>query len=193
MRIDTMEPEMILLEAEEAMNSAVAHAAHEFNAVRTGKASPQLVENLEVYVNSYGMNMKLKQLASISTPEPRCIRIEPFDASTIQDIIRGFHESKLGLNPVVESKLVRVPIPELSGERRQQMVKLVKSIGEDGKIGVRAARRDALEALKKAQKEGHISEDDLARDEKEVQKLTDAKVAEIDKLIAAKEKELLTV
>jgi ribosome recycling factor len=188
-----MDPEMILLEAEEGMTVAVSRAQQEFNAVRTGKASPQLVENLEVYVNSYAMNMRLKQLASISTPEPRCIRIEPFDASTLQDIVRGFHQSNLGLNPVIESKLIRVPIPELSGERRQQMVKTVKSIGEDGKVAVRGARREALEALKKAEKEGLISEDDLARDEKEVQKLTDAKVAEIEKLVAAKEKELLTV
>jgi ribosome recycling factor len=144
-------------------------------------------------VNAYSMNMKLKQLASISTPEPRCIRIEPFDGSTIQDIVRAFHESKLGLNPVVESKIIRLPIPELSGERRQQMVKLVKGLGEDGKVAIRASRRDALEALKKSEKEGHISEDDLSRDEKEVQKLTDAKVAEIEKLVTAKEKELMTV
>jgi ribosome recycling factor len=188
-----MDPEMILLEAEEGMTVAVAHAAHEFNAVRTGKASPQMVENLDVYVNSYSMVMKLKQLASISTPEPRCIRLEPFDGSTIQDIVRAFHESKLGLNPVVESKLIRVPVPELSGERRQQMVKLVKSIAEEGKVGVRGARRTAMEALKKAEKESHISEDDLVLHEKEVQKMTDAKVVEIDKLVAAKEKELLTV
>jgi ribosome recycling factor len=188
-----MDPEMILLEAEEGMAHAVTHAAQEFNAVRTGKASPQLVENLDVYVNAYSMNMKLKQLASISTPEPRCIRIEPFDGSTIQDIVRAFHESKLGLNPVVESKIIRLPIPELSGERRQQMVKLVKGLGEDGKVAIRASRRDALEALKKSEKEGHISEDDLSRDEKEVQKLTDAKVAEIEKLVTAKEKELMTV
>lgn len=184
---------MILLEAEEGMSQAVTHASHEFNAVRTGKANPQMVENMDVYVNSYGMNMKLKQLASITTPEPRCIRMEPFDGQTIQDIVRAFHESKMGLNPVVESKIIRLPIPELSGERRQQMVKLVKSIAEDGKIGVRSARKAAMEALKKAEKDGHISEDDLARDEKEVQKFTDAKVAEIDKLVAAKEKELLTV
>jgi ribosome recycling factor len=188
-----MDTEMILLEADEGMSQAVSHAAQEFSAVRTGKASPQLVENLDVHVHSYGMNMKLKQLGSISTPEPRCIRIEPFDGSTIQDIVRAFHESKLGLNPVVESKIVRVPIPELSGERRQQMVKLVKGIAEDGKVGVRSARRHALESLKKAQKEGFISEDNLARDEKEVQKMTDAKVAEIDKMVVAKEKELTTL
>jgi ribosome recycling factor len=188
-----MDPEMILLEAEEGMALAVTHATNELAGVRTGKASPQMVENLDVFVNSYGMNMKLKQLASITTPEPRCIRMEPFDGSTLQDIVRAFHASNLGLNPVVESKVIRVPIPELSGERRQQMVKVVKGIAEDGKVGVRAARKTAMEALKKAEKDGAISEDDLERDEKEVQKLTDAKVAEIDKMVVIKEKELMTV
>ena len=99
-----MEPDMILLETEEAMTKVVDYVVHEFGAVRTGKASPGLVENLDVHVRSYGMNMKLKQLASISTPEPRVIRVEPFDGSTLQDIDRAFRESRLGLNPVVESK-----------------------------------------------------------------------------------------
>lgn len=189
-----MDPEMILLECEDAMTKAVEYAIHEFSAVRTGKASPMLVENLDVSVHAYGgMNMKLKQLASISTPEPRVIRLEPFDGSTLKDIERAFHESKLGLNPTPEGKIIRIYIPELSQERRQQMVKLVKSLGEEAKVRVRAARRDALEALKKAQKDGKITEDDLERDEKEVQKITDKKVSEIDQHIASKEKEITTV
>jgi len=188
-----MDQEMILLESEEAMGKAVEYLIHEFAAVRTGKASPGLVENLDVHIRSYGMHMKLKQLGTISTPEPRVIRVEPFDASTIQDIDRAFRESKLGLNPAVEGKILRIPIPELSGERRQQMVKLVKQLAEESKIRVRSARRDALEALKKAEKDGHISEDDLRRSEKEVQTMTDKKVAEIDQHVASKEKEVLTV
>jgi ribosome recycling factor len=161
--------------------------------VRTGKASPGLVENLDVHVRSYGMNMKLKQLASISTPEPRVIRVEPFDGSTLQDIDRAFRESRLGLNPVVESKILRIPIPELSQERRVQMVKLVKGMAEDAKVRVRACRRDALESLKKAEKDGLISEDDLHRDEKEVQVITDKQIADIDRHVGMKEKEILTV
>lgn len=189
-----MDPEMILLECDEAMTKAVEYAIHEFSAVRTGKASPMLVENLDVAVQSYGgMHMKLKQLAMISTPEPRIIRIEPFDASTLKDIERAFHESKLGLNPAAEGKLLRIYIPELSQERRQQMVKLVKSLGEEAKVRVRSARRDALESLKKGQKDSLITEDELERSEKEVQKITDKKVAEIDQHIASKEKEILTV
>lgn len=188
-----MDPEMILLEAEDGMGKAVEYLIHEFAAVRTGKASPALVENLDVHVRSYGMNMKLKQLGTISTPEPRVIRVEPFDASTIQDIDRAFRESKLGLNPAVEGKLLRIPIPELSGERRLQMVKLIKQLAEESKIRVRSARREGLEALKKAEKDGHISEDDLRRCEKEVQNLTDKKVAEIDQHVVSKEKEVMTV
>ena len=189
-----MDLDMTILEAEEAMGKAVEFIIHEFAAVRTGKANPQLVENLNVEVQIYGgMHMKLKQLASISTPEPRVIRIEPFDGQTIRDIERAFRESKLGLNPVVESKIIRVPIPELSGERRQQMVKVVKQFGEEGKVRVRGARREALEAIKKAEKDGAITEDDLRRGEKEIQAITDKKVAEIDQHIASKEKEILTV
>jgi ribosome recycling factor len=181
------------METEEHMAKAVEHAVQEFSAVRTGKASPMLVENLDVHVRAYGTSMKLKQLAMISTPEPRLIRIEAFDSSTIQDIDRAFRESKLGLNPSIEGKLIRVPIPELSQERRVQMVKLVKSLGEDAKIRIRSVRRDALEALKKAEKDSHISEDDLHRTEKEVQTLTDKYIADIDRHIISKEKDIMTV
>jgi ribosome recycling factor len=188
-----MEPDMILLETEDAMTRAVEFAIHEFAAVRTGKASPMLVEGLDVLVQAYGSHMKLKQLALITTPEPRCIRIEPFDGGTVKDIERAIRESKLGLNPAVEGKVIRLPIPELSGERRVQMVKIVKQMGEEAKVRVRSARRDGIEALKKAEKEGAITEDDLRRDEKEVQTMTDKKVAEIDQHIASKEKEITTV
>jgi ribosome recycling factor len=188
-----MDPELCLLETEEHMSKAVEHAKEEFSGVRTGKASPMLVENLDVHVRAYGMNMRLKQLASITTPEPRIIRVEPFDSSTLQDIDRAFRESKLGLNPAIEGKHLRIPIPELSQERRQQMVKLVKGQAEDGKVRIRSVRRDALESLKKAEKEGAISEDDLHRTEKEVQQLTDKFVADIDKLVISKEKDIMTV
>jgi ribosome recycling factor len=188
-----MDHEMILLEAEDAMSKAVEFAIHEFAAVRTGKASPMLVENLNVEVHSYGSHMKLKQLALISTPDARLIRIEPFDSATIRDIERAIRESKLGLNPSVDGKVIRLPIPELSQERRVQMVKIVKQMGEEAKVRVRSARRDALEALKKAEKDGDITEDDLHRDEKEVQTLTDKSVGDIDKHIESKEKDIMTV
>lgn len=188
-----MEPELIMMEAEEAMTKAVEHAIHEFAAVRTGKASPTLVEGLDVLVQSYGSHMKLKQLAMITTPDPRLIRIEPFDPSTLQDIDRAIRESKLGLNGSIEGKVIRLPIPALSTERREQMVKLVKQMAEESRVRVRAARRDAIESIKKAQKEGAITEDDLHRMEKDVQGLTDKHVADIDQHVSTKEKEILTV
>ena len=188
-----MDPEMTMLECEESMTKAVEHAIHEFATVRTGKANPTLVENMDVHVMSYGSHMKLKQLAMITTPDSRLIRIEPFDPATLTDIDRAIRESRLGLNGSIEGKVIRLPIPALSTERREQMVKLVRQMGEEAKVGVRGARRDSLEKLKKGQKDSFITEDDLHRLDKEVQNLTDKAVAEIDQHIASKEKEVLTV
>lgn len=188
-----MDPEMTMMETEEAMTKAVEYAIHEFAAVRTGKANPAIVENLDVHVHSYGSNMKLKQLAMITTPDARLIRIEPFDPSTLQDIDRAIRESRLGLNGSIEGKVIRLPIPVLSQERREQMVKSIKQMAEEARVRVRSARRDGIEALKKGEKDGAITEDDLHRLEKEVQTLTDKKVAEIDQHVTSKEKEILTV
>ncbi len=188
-----MDPDLTMMETEEAMDKAVEYAVHEFAAVRTGKASPALVEGLDVHVHSYGSHMKLKQLAMITTPDPRLIRIEPFDPATLTDIDRAIRESRLGLNGSIEGKVIRLPVPTLSQERREQMVKLVRQMGEEAKVRVRSARRDAIEALKKGQKESAITEDDLHRLEKEVQNLTDKHVADIDQHIVSKEKEILTV
>jgi ribosome recycling factor len=188
-----MPHETAILIAEENMTKAVEYAIHEFAAVRTGKASPALVENTDIYVHSYGSSMKLKQLAMISTPEPRLIRIEPFDHATLKDIERGINESRLGLNPSVEGKVIRLPVPELSTERRQQMVKTIKGMAEDARVRVRAVRREVMEELKKLEKTSAITEDDLHRSEKEVQTMTDKKIAEIDQHVASKEKEVLTV
>ena len=183
----------IIKSATDAMTKSVEHTIHEFSSVRTGKASPALVENVDIHVQSYGSHMKLKQLAMISTPEARLIRIEPFDPATLRDIERGIQESKLGLNPSIEGKVIRLPVPELSTERRQQMVKSIKQMAEESRVRVRSARRDALEALKKEEKDGIITEDDLRRGEKEIQTLTDKKIGEIDQHVTSKEKEVMTV
>lgn len=188
-----MDPDMTMMETEDAMTKAVEYAIHEFAAVRTGKASPALVENLDVHVHSYGSHMKLKQLAMITTPDARLIRIEPFDPGTLQDIDRAIRESRLGLNGSIEGKVIRLPIPVLSQERREQMVKSIKQMAEEARVRVRSARRDGIEALKKGEKDGAITEDDLHRLEKEVQAITDKKVAEIDQHVTSKEKEILTV
>src|SRR5579862_297955 len=161
----------ILLEAEAAMEKGFDYMQHEFAAVRTGKASPALVENIDV--EAYGSPMKLKQLALITTPEPRLLVIQPFDASTTKDIERAIKESKIGINPAVDGKIIRLPIPELSEERRRDLVKTIKQMAEEARVRVRANRREGIDGVKKLQKEGEITEDVLHDMESSVQKLTD--------------------
>lgn len=185
--------EEILFEAEESMEKAVEFMSHEFLAIRTGKASPALVENLDVHVQSYGSSMKLKQLALITAPEPRLLVIQPFDAATTRDIERAINESRIGITPAAEGKVIRLPIPELSEERRRDLTRTVKGIAEDSRVRVRGCRRTAIENSKKLQKDGKVTEDELRDTEAEVQKLTDRFVSEIEKITAAKEAELMKV
>jgi len=186
-----MSIEEILFEAEESMEKAVNFMTHEFAAIRTGKASPALVENIDV--EAYGSSMKLKQLALITAPEPRLLVIQPFDASTVRDIERGINESRIGIHPAVDGKIIRLPIPELSEERRRDLAKTVKGIAEESRVRIRACRRTAIDTAKKLQKDGKLTEDELRDTESEVQKLTDKVVAEIDKQTAAKEVELMKI
>jgi ribosome recycling factor len=173
------------------MEKAVNFMTHEFAAIRTGKASPALVENIDV--EAYGSSMKLKQLALITAPEPRLLVIQPFDASTVRDIERGINESRIGINPAVDGKIIRLPIPELSEERRRDLAKTVKGIAEESRVRIRACRRTAIDTAKKLQKDGKLTEDELRDTESEVQKLTDKVVDEIDKHTAAKEAELMKI
>lgn len=186
-----MDPDEIVLETDSSMEKAFEYMTHEFSAVRTGKASPGLVENLEI--EAYGSQMKLKQLAMITTPESRLLVIQPFDASTMRDIERGIKESKLGINPIVDGKLIRLPIPSLTEERRRDLVKATKQMAEEARVRMRSARREGMDALKKAQKEGSISEDDLESYEKEIQKITDTFVRKIDEAFAGKEADIMKV
>ncbi len=186
-----MNIEEVLFEGEESMEKAVEFMSHEFHSIRTGKASPALVENLDVL--AYGTSMKLKQLALITAPEPRLLVLQPFDASTVRDIERAINESRLGINPVVDGKIIRIPIPELSEERRRDLAKTVKSLAEEARVRVRACRRAGMESAKKLEKEGDLTEDSLRDTETEIQKLTDRSVAEIDKLAAQKEAELMKI
>lgn len=186
-----MNSDDILLGTEEAMEKAVDYMHHEFASVRTGKASPALVENIEV--TAYGSAMRLKQLALITTPEARLLVIQPFDMATMKDIDRGIRESKLGINPTIDGKLIRLRIPELSEERRVALCKTVRTMAEEARVRIRSARRDGMDGLKKLQKEGAITEDDLRSMEKEVQSLTDKSVKAIDESVAAKEAEILKV
>src|SRR5271155_3869568 len=152
-----MDPDEILLETEAAMEKGFDYMQHEFSAVRTGKASPALVENIDV--QAYGASMKLKQLALITTPEPRLLVIQPFDASTTKDIEKAIKESKIGINPAVDGKIIRLPIPELSEERRKDLVKAIKHMAEEARVRVRGHRREAIDEAKKTEKAGELTED----------------------------------
>ncbi len=179
----------ILLEAEEKMMKTEEVVQNEFAGVRTGKASPSLVENILVEV--YGSQMRIRELAGITAPEPRMLMIQPWDASSIQPIEKAIQKTNLGLNPAVQGKFIRIVLPELSTERRIEFTKIVKKMAEDGRVAIRHVRRDALEHLKK-EKDG-VTEDQVEAAEKEIQKLTDQYSAKIDAHVAAKEKEIMTV
>jgi ribosome recycling factor len=181
----------ILLEAEDNMGKTEEHLVHEFTGVRTGKASPALVENVVVEV--YGSQMRLRELAGITTPESRSLLIQPWDISTTGAIEKGIQKANLGLNPASDGKIIRIALPELSTERRQELTKVVRRMAEDGRVSVRHARRDALEQLKKDAKTENIPEDDVSHTEKEIQKLTDKFVSQIDKTLELKEKEIMKV
>lgn len=173
------------------MEKALDFMKHEFASVRTGKASPALVEGIDV--DAYGSMMKLKQLALISTPEPRLLVIQPFDVSNTKPIEKAINESKIGITPAVDGKLIRLPIPELSEERRKDLVKTIKTMAEETRVRIRAARRHGMEAAKKMQKEGGLTEDDLKTAEAEIQKLTDKYVGDVDAQVSAKEADIMKI
>jgi ribosome recycling factor len=186
-----MSSEDILLEAEMAMEKSVDYMVHEFAAVRTGKASPALIENVDV--QAYGAAMKLKQVALITTPEPRLLVVQPFDAGTLHDIEKALKESKIGITPAVDGKIIRLPIPELSEERRKDLVRSLGKMAEEARVRVRANRRAAMDDAKKLKTGGTLTEDGLRDLEGEVQKLTDRFVKSIDDQVRHKEAEVMKV
>jgi ribosome recycling factor len=186
-----MKTDEILKEIKGTMEKAISHTQSEFSSLHTGKASTSMVENLIADV--YGSGMRIRELAAITTPDSRTIQIQPWDKSSIQSIERAILGANIGLTPVTQGALIRCIIPEMSGERRKELVKVANTMAEDGRIAIRSVRRDALEVFKKLEKESIISEDDLKRLEKEVQKLTDNATTEIEKLCDVKEKDLLKI
>ncbi|MEM8550204.1 MAG: ribosome recycling factor [Verrucomicrobiota bacterium] len=186
-----MTPDEILSIAKDDMQKAVDHTQHEFSTIHTGKASSAMVENVNVEV--YGSQMRLMEVAAIMTPDARTISIQPFDKGTTKEIEKAIIAANLGLNPVVRGQSIICPLPELSGERRKEMVKMANQLAEAGRVGVRAARQDAMNAIKAALKDKEISEDEEKRGEKEIQTETDKAVKAIDELFKAKETELTTV
>lgn len=177
----------ILDEAQAKMTKAVDHTLHEFSAIHTGKATPTMVES--VMVEAYGSMMRLKECAAISTPDARLIQIQPWDVSLTKAIAKGIQEANLGFNPIIDGKLIRIPLPEMSSERRQEFVKTANKLAEEGRVQVRNLRRDAIENVKKAK----LPEDDAKRLEKDIQAATDASIKAINDHLAHKEKDLLTV
>jgi ribosome recycling factor len=186
-----MSADEILFEAEMAMEKSVDYMIHEFSSVRTGKASPALVENIDV--QAYGSAMKLKQLALITTPEPRLLVVQPFDAGTVRDIEKALKESKIGITPAVDGKIIRLPIPELSEDRRKDLVRSLRQMAEEARVRVRGNRRTAMDEAKKIEKAGDLTEDQLRDLEGEIQKLTDRFVKSIDDHIERKEAEVMKV
>ena len=181
----------VLLDAEEKMEKTRGLFQSQLTGVRTGKASPALVENVRVVY--YGAPTRLRELASISTPEPRLIVISPYDPTALVEIEKGILAANIGVTPMSDGRVVRVPIPELSQERRKEMIKVVKRMAEEGRVAVRNVRRDANDAIKKLQKDGKITEDERDKGLNDIQRDTDAEIAQIDKLGKAKEDELMIV
>lgn len=181
----------ILLEAEEKMAKTEQVVMNEFSGVRTGKASATLVENILVEV--YGSNMRIRELAGITTPEPRTLAIQPWDANSLHPIEKAIQKSNLGLSPAIQGRTIRIFFPELSQERRVEFVKIIKKMAEDGRVAIRHVRRDAMEQLKKHAHDSGVTEDEVEKAEKELQRLTDEYSSKIDGHVVSKEKEIMTV
>jgi len=181
----------IITDTQGRMKKALDHTLHEFSTIRTGKASPAMVEG--VMVAAYGTTMRLRDCAAITTPDPRLIQITPWDKSIVRDVEKALQTANLGINPIVDGGIIRMPLPELSRERRQEFVKVAHKLAEEGRVSVRSARHASMETAKKEQKEGKLSEDDARRIEKEIQTITEKFIKDIDAHLAAKEKELTTV
>ena len=186
-KIENLMSHPILTDTQAKMKKAVDHALHEFSAIHTGKATPAMVEG--VMVEAYGSSMRLKDCATISTPDARLIQILPWDPSLILAIVKGIQVANIGLNPIPDGKVVRIPLPEMSRERRQEFVKTAHKLAEEGRVGVRNVRHGALDALKKAK----LPQDESKRLEKEIQTATDRAIGEINTHLEHKEKDLLTV
>ena len=181
----------VLLDAEEKMEKTELLLAEQFSGLRTGKASPALVENLKVQY--YGAPTRLLEMANISTPEPRLIVINAYDPTSLADIEKAILAANLGVTPASDGRVIRIPIPELSEERRTELTKVAKRMAEEARVAVRNVRRDANDHIKKLQKAGQISEDDRDEALKEVQKSTDDAVAKIDTSLTAKEEDIMAV
>ncbi len=181
----------LLEDAGERMGKSLESAHHEFSTVRTGRASPSLLDR--VLVDYYGAMTPLNQLSTISVPEARLITIQPYDKASIKAIEKAINESDVGLNPSNDGNVVRLAIPELTEERRRELVKVVRNLAEEGRVAIRNVRRDTMQQLREMKAEGEASSDDEHRAEVELQRLTDGRIGELDTVLKAKEEEILSV
>lgn len=181
----------IIADAKARMQKAVEATKHEFASLRTGRASPALLE--QVKVDYYGVSTSITQLATVTVPEPRLLVIQPWDKKMVKEVERAILKSELGLVPSSDGTYVRVPIPPLTEERRKELVKLAHKHAEEGRVAIRNIRREAKEMIEELEDDGEISEDDAKRGLEELQKLTDKVIAEIDALLAAKDKEIMEI
>ena len=183
--------EDFLADAKRRMDKSIEATHHEFNSIRTGRASPALLDR--VSIDYYGTPTPLNTLASISAPEARLLVVQPFDPGAIRNIERAIQESDLGLTPSNDGKLIRLPIPALTEERRKDLVKVVRRVAEDGKIAIRNVRRDVMQHLKELVVNGDVGDDEERRAEQQVQKITDDHTKSIDDLLKVKEAEIMEV
>jgi ribosome recycling factor len=181
----------IVQRAEERMKKSLESLKNDLTTIRTGKATPALLD--PVRVDAYGSVMPLSQVASITAPQPRLLVVQPWDKKLLSAVVRAIQKADLGLNPAEDGELIRLPIPALTEERRQDLVKRAKKLGEEARVSVRSIRRDANDELKKAEKDHVVSEDEAERLRTEVQKVTDKHSAQVDETLVKKEKEILEV
>jgi ribosome recycling factor len=181
----------LLEDARERMTKSLESAQHEFSTVRTGRASPALLDR--IIVDYYGAMTPLNQLSTVSAPEARLLTVQPYDKSSIKAIEKAINESDVGLTPTNDGNLVRLSVPELTEERRRELVKVVRNLAEEGRVSVRNVRRDTMQHLRELKSEGEASSDDEHRAEVELQKLTDDRIGELETVLKAKEEEILAV
>lgn len=186
-----MDIKSILTEMDNRMKKSLEMLRSEFSSVRTGKASPALVEN--ILVPYYGTPTRLRDMAGISTPDPKLIVIQPWDPTAIGEIEKAVLQTQLGITPANDGKVLRLPIPELSEERRVELAKLIKKMAEDGRVAIRNIRRDGIEGVRKLEKDKKITEDERYKNEKTIQDKTEEFIKQIDELVKHKEKEIMAV
>ncbi|TDR93579.1 ribosome recycling factor [Enterovirga rhinocerotis] len=184
-------PTFDLSDLKRRMQGAIASLKHDLGSLRTGRASPSLVE--PIHIDAYGQSLPMNQVATVSVPEPRLLSVQVWDRGMVSAVEKAIRESDLGLNPQTEGQVIRLRIPEMNEQRRKEMVKVAHKYAEEARVAVRHVRRDGLDVLKKLQKDGHIGEDDEKRQSADVQKATDEAVSEVDSVVSAKEKEIMQV